>query len=1311
MAKQTGSIQVIRQLFDFQSEDKNRTIERLELLDYVSKAVLDLDTSILRIYGTNSLTQEKMAFELRSLGVKSDAVELEDTLLRVRGMTCQSCVHGIESNISQMKGVESIKVSLEEESAFVKYDVRFISPLNIRNAIDDMGFDCSLTRQTTVIDIEGMTCNSCVKNIENTISNAKGILNIKVSLENKEGIFTFDPELTHPEAVADAIDDMGFDASVNVKKSLLQSDNQDNKASCTINIEGMTCNSCVKHIEGTMSGELGVKLINVSLIDKNAVVTFDPSKTSPAEIADKIDDMGFEASVFGQESSKKSNNVAAESVSIEMEPLVKNNHKNKYSKCILSVRGMTCSSCVSAIEKGLMKVLGIENVLVALMAERAEITYDDDILTPKEIENCIEDLGFEACVTETKLDNVVDLKIQGMTCSSCVHNIESNLRKKIGIVDVKVSLATSSGKITYDPSNTGPRTIIEIIESLGHPCELSTDDNKGLDVKAHRKITKKWRNSFLIALFFGLPCMILMIYFMIDRSRAKAEAKKNNTTLPVHYGLVVPGLSIENLVMFCLATPVQICGGWQFYIHAWAALKHRTTNMDVLVVLATSIAYLYSFIVVLVAICLSEPFSPKTFFDTPPMLFTFIGLGRWLEHIAKGKTSEALAKLMSLQVAEAMLVKMGPNGDVISESIVDVKLIQRGDILKVTPGTKVPVDGRVVEGSSSCDESMITGESMPVPKNPGSDVIGGSLNQNGSLFIRATHVGSDSALSQIVRLVEEAQTSKAPIQALADRIAGLFVPIIIGLSSVTLIGWVIIGYYNTDIIDANHEERDKNRHEVIWEHAFRFAITVLCIACPCALGLATPTAVMVGTGVGATNGILIKGGEPLETAHKVNTFVFDKTGTLTYGTPRVSKVMIIVPESQFSFMKIIAIVGTAESSSEHPIASSIVKYAKQLIGSETLGTPSDFQAIPGCGLKCNVSKISQFLGNTPNPTDDDINCEVTIGETIVDSICLTAATPVEESDTVYSVLIGNREWMKRNGLQVTDELEESMKKTEEKGHTAIICAVDGIIVGMIGVADSVKAEAHLAIHALKQLNLNVILLTGDNVRTAQAIAKQVGIDTVFAEVLPSHKVEKIRQLQDSQLKVAMVGDGVNDSPALAQADVGIAIGTGTDVAVEAADMVLIRNDLLDVFNAIELSKKTVRRIRINFIAATVYNLVGIPIAAGIFLPIGLSLQPWMASAAMASSSLSVVFSSLLLKLWRKKKRQDLITSEYFHLYENDQSNDRQVELHRGLSNNIKLRSSSASPSKFGKIKKFASSPTDGQSLLSNDNLDREMDLL
>jgi len=661
------------------------------------------------------------------------------------------------------------------------------------------------------------------------------------------------------------------------------------------------------------------------------------------------------------------------------------------------------------------------------------------------------------------------------------------------------------------------------------------------------------------------------------------------------------------------------------------------------------------------------------------MLLVFIALGRWLEHIAKGKTSEALAKLMSLQATEAVLVELDKEGNVIREDKIKVELVQRGDIIKVVPGEKIPVDGRVMEGQSTCDESLITGESMPVNKKAGDDVIGGSLNQHGTILIEATHVGSDSALAQIVKLVEEAQTSKAPSQQLADKIAGYFVPGVIIVSLLTLIGWIIVGYVNIGVVDPHYEENGKSLHEAVFEHAFQFAITVLCIACPCALGLATPTAVMVGTGIGATNGILIKGGEPLEKVHKINSIVFDKTGTLTHGVPRLSRIVMFVNRSVCSLHSLLAIAGTAESSSEHPIATAIVTYTKKMLNVEQLGRATDFAAVPGCGLKCTVSRIESLLiGETTdvelmNRRNSRASTRVDI-DTFENDTTINPSTPVIEelegavASRQYSVLIGNREWMKRNGLPVSTEVNKVMKEHEVKGQTAVLCAIDGQIVAMLAVADTVKSEAHLAIYTLKKMGLDVILLTGDNRKTAQAIAKQVGITVVFAEVLPAHKVKKVKQLQARGRTVAMVGDGVNDSPALAQADVGIAIGTGTDVAVEAADIVLIRNDLVDVVGAINLSKKTVRRIHLNFFAASIYNLVGIPIAAGVFMPVGFVLQPWMASAAMALSSVSVVGLSLLLRLWRKPTRKQLATPSYISDYEEEMSRvgDDHITVYRGL---------------------------------------------
>ena len=691
-------------------------------------------------------------------------------------------------------------------------------------------------------------------------------------------------------------------------------------------------------------------------------------------------------------------------------------------------------------------------------------------------------------------------------------------------------------------------------------------------------------------------------------------------------------------------------------------MKHGTTNMDVLIVLATTISYLYSCAVVIASMAMQESTSPMTFFDVPPMLLVFVSLGRWLEHIAKAKTSDALAKLISLKATEAVLVSLGEAGQVISEQNINVDLVQRGDILKVVPGAKVPVDGIVMSGESTCDESLITGESMPVRKAAESPVIGGSINQNGVLLVRATHVGEDTALCQIVKLVEEAQTSKAPIQQLADKIAGYFVPVVVGCSSLTLIIWVIIGYSNNQALPVSMMERmGFNEEEITWQFAFRMALTVLAIACPCSLGLATPTAVMVGTGVGASNGILIKGAEPLENAHKVSAVVFDKTGTITHGEPSVARVCVL--EESFtsltrSLATLLAVVSTAENSSEHPLATAVVRFSKRMLGQDQVtGRCDEFQAVPGCGLKARVSCVgpmveaglssdllSRYSSWREKSGGHDLELQVagagidcsavrkgqflpmTGGDTLIDLNSGGSGggennpeAGVESGEASYNVLVGNREWMKRNAVELTASVETKMIREEEAGRTAVLVAVEGRLMLVMGVADTVKSEASLTVYSLKKAGLEVILLTGDNKKTAAAIARQAGISRVYAEVLPSHKVAKIRQLQERGHKVAMVGDGVNDSPALAQADIGIAIGSGTDVAVEAADVVLIRNDLLDVVACLDLSKKTVRRIWCNFMFASVYNLVGIPIAAGVFSPWDFKLQPWMGSAAMALS--------------------------------------------------------------------------------------------
>ncbi|XP_062908986.1 copper-transporting ATPase 2 [Mobula hypostoma] len=898
-------------------------------------------------------------------------------------------------------------------------------------------------------------------------------------------------------------------------------------------------------------------------------------------------------------------------------------------KCFLQITGMTCASCIANIEGNLQKEEGIHSILVALMAGKAEVKYNPDIIQPTAIAELIKDLGFGATVIEDMSSaGNLELSMTGMNCASCVHNIESKLNRVDGILHVSVNFATKKAHIKLDPELLGPRDVIRIIEGLGYSASVVKSQSAVHNLD-HKEEIKQWRKSFLLSLVFGIPVLGLMIYVMIMDNYGGSRALEQN---------ILPGLSILNLVFFVLCTPVQFIGGWYFYIQTYKALKHKTANMEVLIILATTTAYLYSCVILIVAIAERAEQSPVTFFDTPPMLFVFIALGRWLEHIAKSKTSEALAKLLSLQATEATVIALGPDNSIMGEEQVAVDLVQRGDIIKIVPGGKFPVDGKVLEGSSMADESLITGEPMPVVKGVGSIVIAGSINIQGALLIQATHVGSDTTLSQIVKLVEEAQTSKAPIQQLADKLSGYFVPFIVLMSLITLAVWIIIGFVNFDIMKKNLAGYNKNisKAELIVRFAFKTSITVLSIACPCALGLAVPTAVMVGTGIGAQNGILIKGGEPLEMAHKVNVVMFDKTGTITHGTPKVIRVLVLRDVAELPLKKLLAVVGSAESGSEHPLGSAITKYCKEELGTDVLGYCMDFQSVAGCGISCKVTNIETMLMKS-EPSSNRKQKQSNNSYAAVFSQINKGA----ETSQIYSVLIGNREWMTRNGLHVENDFDKAMVDHEVKGETAVMVTINGMLCGIIVIADTIKPEAAVAVSILENMGVDVVLLTGDNLKVATAVARQVGIKKVFAEVLPSQKVAKVQEIQDQGKTVAMVGDGINDSPVLAKADVGIAIGSGTDVAIEAADVVLMRNNLLDVVASIKLSKETVFRIRINFIFALIFNLVGIPIAAGVFLPLGLVLQPWMGSAAMAASSVSVVISSLLLKLYRKPNIEKL----------------------------------------------------------------------
>ncbi|XP_075951245.1 copper-transporting ATPase 2 [Anarhichas minor] len=1211
----------------------------------------------------------------------------------------------IESRICSLNGVLAVSLSLPSSLAKVDYDASVITTKDIALELQRLGLNVESAAR---IRVDGMHCQSCVQSIEGQIGPLPGVSHIQVSLQDAAALIVYQPHLVTQQELRDSIEEMGFGASLSADDpsgsdiSYWQRDVLN--STVTIWIVGMTCNSCVRSIEGRISQMTGVQSIAVSLKEEKGTVNFDPSLTEPEQLRAAMEDMGFDASLEEPASVKtiqphENSRPVSSGLSdlSDLQPPNKAGVSNgtgsqatsgsqiKAQKCFICVTGMTCASCVANIERNLHKHRGIVMVLVSLMAGKAEVKYDSEVLDAAAVTQLIEDLGFGAKLIEDNAvtDGKLDLTITGMTCASCVHNIESKLTSTKGILGASVALATKKAQIQFDPEVLGARDIIKIIQSLGFEASLvKASFTNNLD---HTEEIRQWKNSFLFSLVFGLPVMGLMVYMMVMDS----QHQEHGGSMPEEQNLL-PGLSLLNLAFFLLCTPVQIFGGRYFYVQAYRALKHRTANMDVLIVLATSIAYIYSCVVLIVAMAERAGQSPITFFDTPPMLFVFIALGRWLEHIAKSKTSEALAKLMSLQATDATVVTLGRDHSIISEEQVVVELVQRGDIVKVAPGGKFPVDGRVIEGNSMADESLITGEPMPVSKKVGSLVIAGSINAHGALLVEATHVGADTTLSQIVKLVEEAQTSKAPIQQFADRLSGYFVPFIVIISLLTLIAWLAIGFVNFDIVKENFPGYNKNisKAEVIVRFAFQASITVLSIACPCALGLATPTAVMVGTGVGAQNGILIKGGEPLEMAHKINVVMFDKTGTITNGVPRVTRVLVLWEMARMPLRKILAVVGTAEASSEHPLGMAVTKHCKEELASDLLGYCQDFQSVPGCGISCRISNVEHLL---QQPNEERF---LLPGATTDESSLLSAAETTSAGEPLsYSVLIGNREWMRRNGHHIGADVDAAMSSHETKGQTAILVAIDGVLCAMLAIADTVKAESALAVHTLNSMGIEVVMITGDNRRTAKAIAAQVGIRKVYAEVLPSHKVAKVQELQEQGQRVAMVGDGVNDSPALARADVGIAIGTGTDVAIEAADIVLIRNNLLDVVASIELSKKTVRRIRTNFVFALIYNLVGIPIAAGVFMPVGLVLQPWMGSGAMAASSVSVVLSSLLLKMYKKTSVELYEVRALGHMRSLRSS---QISTHVGLDDEAREQLSQSGPV----------SPVQGPSINSAQERDR-----
>jgi len=835
-------------------------------------------------------------------------------------------------------------------------------------------------------------------------------------------------------------------------------------------------------------------------------------------------------------------------------------------KSKLAISGMTCASCVQSIENYVGSQDGIKNVNVNLLSESAEVEYDPEIIDPTKILDLVDDIGYKAEEISENTAGEVQLAISGMTCASCVNSIEGYVKSLDGVNDISVNLSTETGKIVFDSSSVGVRDIIDAIDDLGYHAEIKSDQ-VDLDRLSKKDEIIGWKKKLIFSALFSIPFLINMI-FTLSGNTYLENTKFLNLRLDGWLGII-------------FGTPIQFYVGRDFYVKAYKTAKKLAFGMDTLVVLGTSAAYFYSLFVIIYELFVPS-FEGSVFFETAAFLFTFIVLGKYLEARAKGKTSEAIKKLVELQAKTAILLEFNEDGSIKNEKEISVDLIQKGDILKVYPGAKIPSDGVVVFGSSSVNESMITGESLPVTKEVGDQVIGATINNQGVLHVKIERVGSETTLSQIIKLVEDSQGSKAPIQGLADRISAIFVPIVVMIAILDFFFWYSL--FSFKVIPETWLLPGTGN----FLFSFLLAITVLVIACPCALGLATPTAIMVGTGLGAENGILIKGGEPLETAHNIDTILLDKTGTITHGEPVVTDVIIL---NSMNEEEMLQYAGALEKNSEHPLGKAIYQYSSEKNGS--IPDVLDFESVTGQGVQATLGSKKLSLGN--------------------------------------------RKMMK----SINSNVEQKLIPLEEDGKTAMMLSVDGEVSAIIAVADTVKEDSKFAIQQFKKMGIDVWMVTGDNERTAKAIAQQVGIEHVFAGVQPQNKSEKVKELQQKGKIVGMVGDGINDSPALAQADVGIAIAAGADVAVETADMVLMKNSLVDVVTAIDLSRTTFNRIKLNFLWAFGYNVLGIPIAAGILVPITqalygttYTLPPAFAGLAMAFSSVSVVTSSLLLKRYK-----------------------------------------------------------------------------
>lgn len=1089
---------------------------------------------------------------------------------------------------------------------------------------------------TTTLKVEGMTCGACTSAIESGFQGVAGVGNVSISLVMERAVIQHDPATISAEQIMEIIEDRGFDADVlstdlpttDAMDDHFLSDSEDEDetlattiATTTLSVGGMTCGACTSAVEGAFKDVAGIKSFSISLLSERAVIEHDTTVILAEKLAETIEDVGFDAEVL--------DTVAATSAPKQS----KRGKRQKTLTTTVAVEGMTCGACTSAIESGFKDVDGVYQFNISLLANRAVLVHDPAKLTEDQIVEIIEDRGFDAKVLSSVDGSVqqasgthapVHLKIFGLPSANAADDLAALLKKHPGIATASVNFNTSRATIQRNPQILGLRSTVEVIEAAGYNALVADldDNNAQLESLAKTKEIQEWKRAVVFSAWFAIPVFLTSMFFPMF--------------VPfLNYGgiRIIPGLYLGDVVCLVLTIPVQFGIGKRFYISAYKSLSHGSPTMDVLVVLGTSSAFFFSLASMLVSLFSSQHTKPTTLFDTSTMLITFISLGRYLENRAKGQTSKALSRLMSLAPSMATIYadpiaaakaaegwdldektdRNSVDGNAAEERVIPTELIEVGDVVILRPGDKIPADGTVTRGESYINESMVTGEAMPILKKKGALLMAGTVNGAGRLEFFVTRAGRDTQLSQIVRLVQEAQTSRAPIQRLADTVAGHFVPIIITLGLATFVAWMVLSHvlpYPPKVF-MDHASGGKLMVCV------KLCIAVIVFACPCALGLATPTAVMVGTGVGAEQGILVKGGAALQTATKVNHVVFDKTGTLTVGKMSVSKAHILgewaSPDKKNLWWTLI---GLAEMGSEHPIAKAIVGSAKEhlRLGPDGIldGSVGDFEAVIGKGIIANVEAA------------------------------------LSRERTRYKVLIGNATFLTTEGVDVPDFIDEPLTPaasanprgglSRSAGITTIHTAIGKTYTGTLSLSDTIKPSARAAVLALRRLGITSSIVTGDTSASALVVAAAVGIDAadVHASTTPLDKKAIVADLQSRGQVIGMVGDGINDSPALASADVGIALSTGTDVAMEAASIVLMSNtDLLAIPASLLLSKAIFFRIKLNLAWACMYNVIGLPFAMGFFLPWGLSLHPMAAGAAMACSSVSVVASSLHLKSWSR----------------------------------------------------------------------------